>query len=168
MVKRYLRSKKMPYKKQKQDMIILREDKDITLDKKSIFELRTGGFPKFYCDYLEKINPLIQELRESLKADKSGYRFLLPYAEIPENTKITWSEFMGKKKHVPLFSGDILYSDKSAREFYVHNRKFEISSPKVVIHSILEDILHGDEYEMSNKSINILRKVIRKLQDIQI
>lgn len=158
----------MPYKKQKQAMIILREDKITTLDKKSIYKLRAGGFPKFYCDYLEKINPLVQDLRESLKMDRSGYRFLLPYAIVPEDLEIKWVDFLGRKKHIPLFSGDILFSDKTAREFYTHDGKFEIASPKVVIHNILEDILHGEEYSMSNKSLNILRKIIRKLQDIQV
>lgn len=129
-------------------MILLRQKKKTKkLEKR---ELRKK-YPKFYCDYLEKINPLIEQ-------------FSVPI-EVPE--AIEPEDLVENGKYTQVFSYIPLYC--KGYDFYIKNyRKYELTNPKVSLHSWLEDLLLDKIEDLSNKDINLLKKVIREIKKIQV
>ena len=144
-------------------MIILRQkiysNKEIVATKTEIKKAKRFKLPKFYYDYLERINPLVSDLDipdapYALKFDTSNNTF-----EVLDKEDGNYSR---------LFSPIHLFCSPEGTDFYAENprRGFIIVNPKVVLHKAFEDILIDQNENLSNKQINLLKKIIKEIQKI--
>ena len=142
--------------------------------KQDILSIRRHGYPKFYVDYLEKVNPIIyRELG-------SEYPFAFPFAinlEISEidNFIDEFETVKNGKSYIPCFSTDIwelkgfaLYYLGEDNKFYERKGIFfsKFIEVKDIKNDLLNKIINSGDYwdgEEMPKSIKKIVEAIKKL-----
>ena len=149
-------------------MIILRQktysNKEIVATKTEIKKSKKFKLPKFYYDFLERINPLVSEL----DIPDAPYAIKFDVNDEALNKYGVLDKEDGNYSR--LFNPIHLFCNSEGTDFYAENPKrgFVIVNPKVILHKVFEDILIDKNEDLSNKQINLLKKIIKELQKIQV
>lgn len=149
-------------------MIILRQktysNKEIVATKTEIKKSKKFKLPKFYYDFLERINPLVSEL----DIPDAPYAIKFDVNDEALNKYGVLDKEDGNYSR--LFNPIHLFCNSEGTDFYAENprRGFIIVNPKVILHKAFEDILIDKNEDLSNKQINLLKKIIKELQKIQV